>query len=85
MSISTRRDRPVPADAVQQPYQDRSNSVRKLIASTWIDVVSLIVIVIVAVYWIRYNRAHSLKAKYTPEGTAHEDWKGKTDKDNNPL
>ena len=45
----------------------------------------LIVIVIVAVYWIRYIRAHSLKAKYTPEGTAHEDWKGKTDKDNNPL
>ena len=45
----------------------------------------LIVIVIVAVYWIRYARSRSLKAKYTPDGTAHEDWKGKTDKDNNPL
>jgi len=45
----------------------------------------LILIVIVAAYWIWYIRAHSLKAKYTPEGTAHEDWKGKTDKDNNPL
>lgn len=49
MSISTRSDQPVPADAVQQPYQDRSNSVRKLIASTWIDVVSLIVILLVFV------------------------------------
>ena len=46
----------------------------------------LIVIVIVAFYWFRYTRSHSLKAKYNPKsGTPKEDWKGKTDKDNNPL
>ena len=46
----------------------------------------LIVIVIVAIYWFRYTRAHSLKTKYSPKNaTPKEDWKGKTDKDNNPL
>ena len=46
----------------------------------------LIVIVVVAIYWFRYTRAHSLKTKYSPKNaTPKEDWKGKTDKDNNPL
>ncbi|MCX6649007.1 MAG: hypothetical protein NTV61_06415 [Candidatus Bathyarchaeota archaeon] len=46
----------------------------------------LILIVIVAFYWFRYTRSHSLKAKYRPENaTPKEDWGGKTDKDNKPL
>jgi predicted lysophospholipase L1 biosynthesis ABC-type transport system permease subunit len=46
----------------------------------------LIAIVIVAFYWFRYVKAHSLKAKYSPENaTPKEDWRGKSDKDNNPL
>jgi hypothetical protein len=46
----------------------------------------LILIVIVAFFWIRYYRSHSLMAKYRPsDTTTKEDWKGKTDKDNNPL
>ena len=46
----------------------------------------LIVIVIVAIYWFRYIRVQSLKTKYRPKNaTPKEDWRGKTDKDNNPL
>lgn len=45
-----------------------------------------VLIVIVAFYWFRSTRSHSLKSKYRPKNaTPKEDWKGKTDKDNNPL
>jgi len=46
----------------------------------------LVLIVIVAYFWIRFTRSHSLKTKYSPENaTPKEDWRGKSDKDNNPL
>jgi divalent metal cation (Fe/Co/Zn/Cd) transporter len=46
----------------------------------------LIIIMIIAIYWFRYARTHSLKSKYSPKNAVpKEDWKGKTDKDNNPL
>jgi hypothetical protein len=46
----------------------------------------LVAIVVVAFYWIRYIRAHSLKAKYHPDNVSPKEvWGGKTDKDNKPL
>jgi hypothetical protein len=58
-----------------------------LVTENWLLLfVVLVAIVIVAIYWIRYTRAHSLKAKYRPNSTApKEDWGGKTDGDNKPL
>jgi hypothetical protein len=46
----------------------------------------LILIVIVAFFWIRYSRSRQLMAKYIPsDASPKEDWKGKTDENNNPL
>lgn len=47
MSISTRHDQQIPANVVLQKNSTRSFSLRKFIASIWIDVITLIVIVIV--------------------------------------
>ena len=47
MSISTPSSEAVSTDAVHQPVQSQSKSLRKWIASIWVDVVSLIVIVVV--------------------------------------
>jgi uncharacterized membrane protein len=46
----------------------------------------LVLIIIAAFYWFRYTRSHSLESKYRPKNaTPKEDWRGTTDKDNNPL
>ena len=43
-------------------------------------------IVVLAFFWMRYRRSLELKTKYSPvETTPKENWKGKTDKDNNPV
>jgi hypothetical protein len=49
-------------------------------------VIILALIAIVAFFWIRHNQSRTPKAEYSPRNaTSKEDWKGKTDKDNNPL
>ena len=64
-----------------------SLEVLALVMENWVLLfVVLVAIVVVAFYWFRYTRAHSLKAKYRPDSAApKEDWGGKTDKDNKPL
>lgn len=45
-----------------------------------------ILILVLAFFWMRYRRSLAFKSKYSPiETTPNEDWKGKTDKDNNPV
>ena len=46
----------------------------------------LAIIIIVSYLWYKDRKKHTLNAKYNPEhDQPKEDWRGKTDKDNNPL